>query len=173
MKIAISGKSGCGNTTVSKLTAKKINIKFINYTFRIMAKEKGMDFEEMCALAESDYSYDKYLDQKQKELASEGNCVTGSRLAIWLLEDADLKVFLDAPLEVRVGRIHKREGGNFEEVLKKTIARDKRDTDRYKAIYEIDNNKYKEVSDIVIDTTKYSSVAVADIIVKEALKRIK
>lgn len=173
MKIAISGKSGCGNSTVSKLIAEKLNLKFINYTFRIMAEEKGMDFEKMCILAETDYSYDRSLDQKQKELASEGNCVTGSRLAIWLLEDADIKVFLDAPVKVRAERIHKREEGNFEEVLKKTIDRDKRDTERYKAIYEIDNNKYKEVSDIVIDTTKYIPAAIADIIVKEAIKRIK
>ncbi|HEY9053576.1 MAG TPA: hypothetical protein VIO60_02025, partial [Rectinemataceae bacterium] len=31
--IAISGKSGCGNTTVSRLVAKRLERRFINYTF--------------------------------------------------------------------------------------------------------------------------------------------
>jgi cytidylate kinase len=42
LRIAISGKSGCGNTTVSTLLAKTLGIKLINYTFRQLAEEKGM-----------------------------------------------------------------------------------------------------------------------------------
>ncbi len=33
MKIALSGKSGCGNTTVSGMIAKHYGLEFINYTF--------------------------------------------------------------------------------------------------------------------------------------------
>ena len=40
LRIAISGKSGCGNTTVSGLLAQKLGIKLINYTFRQLAEEK-------------------------------------------------------------------------------------------------------------------------------------
>ena len=39
IRIAISGKSGCGNTTVSGLLAQKLGIKLINYTFRQLAEE--------------------------------------------------------------------------------------------------------------------------------------
>ena len=166
MKITLSGKSGCGNTTVSKLIAEKLNIKFINYTFRNMAEEKGIKIEELAVLAQKDVSYDIFLDNNQKELASKGNCVVGSRLAIWLIEDADLKVFLRAPVEVRAARIHMREGGSYDEVLKKTIERDKRDTERFIQIYNIDNNNYSH-SDIIIDTVFCSAEMAADIIAEK------
>jgi len=163
MKIAISGKSGCGNTTVSRKVAEKLGLKFINYTFRSMAEEKGIEFDQLCRLAEKDRSYDLFLDKRQKELASEGSCVIGSRLAIWIIDDADIKIFLDASTEERAERIRKREGGTLEEVLAKTIARDKRDSERYKNLYNIDNNYYSHV-DLVIDTNHHTAEEVAQII---------
>ncbi len=165
MKIAISGKSGCGNTTVSKIVAEKLNFKLINYTFHTMAEEQGIDFDDFCRMAEKDNKYDIYLDNRQKELASEGECVLGSRLAVWLIEDADLRVFLDAGEEIRAARIHRREGGDYQEILDKTIARDERDTERYKNLYSIDNNDYRHV-DILINTEHFLPDAVAEIILK-------
>ena len=44
MRIAISSRSGCGNTTVTKLLAEKLGYPMINFTFRQMAEERGMDF---------------------------------------------------------------------------------------------------------------------------------
>jgi len=82
IRIAISGKSGCGNTTVSSLVAQELGLTLINYTFRNMAQERGMEFKEFCGLAERDLSIDRMLDEKQVELASGGSCVLGSRLAI-------------------------------------------------------------------------------------------
>ena len=41
LRIAISGKSGCGNTTVSNLLSKTLNIAMINYTFRSLSEETG------------------------------------------------------------------------------------------------------------------------------------
>lgn len=163
MKIAISGKSGCGNTTVSKILEKKLNFKLINYTFHTMAEERGMDFDDFCRMAEKDSKYDIYLDNKQKELAAGGECIIGSRLAVWLIDDADLKVFLDAGEEIRASRIHKREGGDYQEILDKTIARDIRDTERYKNLYKIDNNDYRHV-DLLINTENFRPEAVAEII---------
>ena len=166
MKIAISGKSGCGNTSTSKLVANKLGLELINYTFRNMAEEKGIKFEDISVLAQKDDSYDIFLDEKQKQLATKGNCIVASRLAIWLIGDADLKVFLTAPAEVRAGRIHKREGGSFEDVFQKTMTRDKKDTERFKRIYNIDNNNYSH-ADIIIDTIFYPAEKVADIIVEK------
>ena len=169
IKIAISGKSGCGNSTVSKLTAEKLGLRMINYTFRTIAEEKGMDFKELCLLAETDPSWDYQLDKKQKELADAGGCVLGSRLAVWLLEDADLKVFLDAPHDVRAGRIHKREGGSYADIFEKTLQRDTRDHARYLKLYNIDNEEYGFV-DLVIDTALFTPEEIADQIAFHAAK---
>jgi cytidylate kinase len=167
VKIAISGKSGCGNTTVSKLVSQKLGLKFINYTFKNMAEEKGMTFDEIYTAAQSDDNFDRFIDNKQKELASQGNCVIGSRLAVWLIDDADLKIFLTAPADVRAQRIHTREGGEYNTVLEKTIERDKKDNARYKSLYNIDNNDYSHV-DMVIDTSKCPAENVADLIIRKA-----
>jgi cytidylate kinase len=160
LKIAISGKSGCGNSTVSRLIAEKLGLRMINYTFHTIAEEKGMEFRELCRLAEEDASWDRYLDEKQVELASEGGCVLGSRLAVWLLKDADLKVFLDAPQEVRARRIHKREGGRYGDVYRETLERDEHDRARYLKLYNIDNSKHDFV-DLVIDTSQLTPEEIA------------
>ncbi len=169
IKIAISGKSGCGNSTVSRLTAERLGLRMINYTFHTVAEELGIDFHHLCRMAEKDPRWDILVDTKQVEMAREGNCVLGSRLAVWLLTDADLKVFLDAPLEVRAQRIHKREGGDFETVLRQTEDRDERDHARFLRLYKIDNNYYQFV-DLIIDTTNLSPEEVVDRIVERALQ---
>ena len=51
VRIAISGKSGCGNTTVSSLLAKILDITLINYTFRQMAAERNMTLAEVIEAA--------------------------------------------------------------------------------------------------------------------------
>jgi cytidylate kinase len=150
-KIAISGKSGCGNTTVSGMVAEALGFRLINYTFRNLAEDKGMTFRELHSLAQHDSSWDRYLDTRQVELAQDGNCVLGSRLAIWVLKDADLRVFLTASPEVRARRILRREGGNLTKVKEETRHRDAKDRQRYLSIYGIDNDNY-QFADLVINT---------------------
>ena len=151
LRIAISGPSGCGNTTVSSLIATTLNLPCINYTFKNIAKELGLSFEEVLKRAQKDFSFDKMVDQKQIELASAGSCVLGSRLAVWLLKQADLRVYLKASIDVRAKRIQKREGGNIEKIKADTDLRDMEDTRRYKELYGIDNTVY-EHADLIIDT---------------------
>lgn len=164
LRIAVSGKSGCGNTTVSTLVAQKLGIRLINYTFHTMAEERGIGFLELCDLAEHDDFYDRHVDTRQVELAMEGSCVLASRLAIWLLEKADLKVFLDASAEVRAERIARRESRSVDEVLEETLRRDHRDRQRYLRLYGIDNNDYS-FADLIIDTEQYGQEEVARLIV--------
>jgi CMP/dCMP kinase len=163
--IAISGKSGCGNTTVSRLLAERLGYRLINYTFRAMAIENGISFEEMLRLANEDpgYAYDRRLDARQVELAREGDCVIGSRLALWLLPDATLHVYLAGSLEVRAKRIHDREGNCFEEKLTFTRERDLSDHQRYTKIYGINNDDLSP-ADLVINTELWRPEAEVDII---------
>ncbi len=164
IRIAISGKSGCGNSSVSRIVAERLGIKLINYTFHDMAREMNIPFEELCRLAEKDPRYDLELDRKLVELAMEGSCVLGSRLAVWLLKEANLKVYLTASLEERARRIASREGLSFEESFKATRERDKRDRLRYLKLYKIDVDKFDFV-DLVIDTEKGDQYYVADRII--------
>jgi len=170
IKIAVSGMSGCGNTTVSKIVADRLGLKFINFTFRTLAQERGIEFREVLELAAKDDSWDREVDSRQVKLAREsGGCVIGSRLAIWMLEEADLKVYLRAKPETRAARIVKREGGNLEEIATFTAERDSRDNRRYIRTYNIDNNKY-EFANLIIDTDNISPEKIANLIIEAAEK---
>jgi cytidylate kinase len=170
VRVAISGKSGCGNTTVSRLVAEKLGLRMINYTFKTMAAEMGISFEELRELAEKDGKYDRELDLKQVQLAREPGCVLGSRLAIWVLEDADLKVYLDGPPEIRAARIAAREGKTVQEALRKTTERDQQDRDRYLKLYNINVDDFGFV-DLHVDTSLGDQHYVAGRIVEELRSR--
>ncbi|MFA7107965.1 MAG: AAA family ATPase [Sphaerochaetaceae bacterium] len=170
MRVAISGKSGCGNTTVSSLLAKNLNFPLINFTFRALSEEKGIDFWTFCEMAKQDDNIDKELDRRQVEMAlGEKDCVLGSRLAIWMLKDADLKVYLIASDEVRAKRVFEREGGNIEDIMKQTSLRDESDSNRYLKIYNIDNSD-TNFADLVIDTEIFTPEEIVEKIIERVKK---
>ncbi|GAB6275960.1 MAG: (d)CMP kinase [Rectinema sp.] len=161
--IAISGKSGCGNTTVLRLVAEKLGFEPVNYTFRSMAIDMGISFEELLKRAQESLEYDRRLDEHQAMLARKGNTVIGSRLAIWMVPEADLKVYLKASHAVRVQRIHAREGGDMASIERFTRERDAKDRDRYLTLYNIDIDDIS-CAHLVIDTERWSASKVAEII---------
>jgi cytidylate kinase len=170
LRIAISGKSGCGNSTVSSLLAEELGVAPVNYTFRNLAHELGLSFEEVRERAQKSSQYDRAIDTRQVELAMQGPCVLGSRLAIWLLKEADLRVFLTASEEVRAKRIQRREGGSLSEIAAYTKKRDDADSARYKKLYNIDNSDYS-FADLVIDTERHTPKQIVALIVAELRRR--
>jgi cytidylate kinase len=168
IKIAISGRSGCGNTTISKMAADRLGLRFINFTFRSLAQERGLDLKEVLDLAANDDSWDIEVDKRQVALALEGGgCVLGSRLAIWMLKEADVKVYIEASPEIRARRIVKREGGSLEEIAAFTAERDNQDHGRYLRIYNIDTDSYS-FADLIINTDDLTPKQIVDKIVGKA-----
>ena len=168
IRIAVSGKSGCGNTTICKMAADILDLRFINFTFRSLAQERNLDLKTVLELAATDDSWDREVDSRQVSLArEEGGCVLGSRLAIWMLEEADLKVYLEASPQVRVRRIIKREGGVFDEVAAFTAERDRQDHGRYLRIYNIDNDDYS-FAHLIVNTDIHTPDEIVDMIVQKA-----
>jgi cytidylate kinase len=167
VKIAVSGKSGCGNTTISRMLAEKLGLRFINFTFRTLAGERNLSLAEVLSLAAKDDRWDREVDTRQVELArKEKGCVLGSRLAIWMLPEAGLKVYLTAKPETRAARIVKREGGDIKAVAAFTAERDRQDRERYLRIYNIDNDDYS-FADMVIDTDALSPPEITSLIIKK------
>jgi cytidylate kinase len=166
VRIAISGKSGCGNTSVGKALAAKQGLVFINWTFRNLAEKRGIPFEKALELAQDDDSWDREVDAYQVELARQSDgCVLSSRLAIWMLKDADVKVYLRASPAVRAARVVKREGGDLAEKARFTDNRDRHDHDRYLALYNIDNDQY-DFADLIIDTDNLGIDEIVDRIIE-------
>jgi cytidylate kinase len=167
LRIAISGKSGCGNSTVSRIVAGRLGLRLVNYTFKDLARERGLSFEEVCRRAENDSKYDLTIDRMQVSLAEQGRCVLGSRLAIWLLRDSALTIYLEAGLEARAARIARREGMPLAAALADTAERDRRDHDRYLRLYGYDVDSFR-FADLVIDAETLDQESVAAMIVQRA-----
>ncbi len=181
MKIAVSGFSGCGNTTASKLVARSLRLTRINYTLRNLAKDLKKPFEQVQEDAKETPEYDYAVDKKQIQFAlKEQQCILASRLAIWANDarvlrkvkiaktpEFDLKVWLDVPLAARAKRIAQREGTGLAETLAKTRKRDAENAKRYKALYGIDVAKLPKET-LVVDAGKNNARQVAQIIITAA-----
>ena len=166
MIIAISGKSGCGNSSVSKALAAKCGYTLINYTFREYAGEHGLRFEDVHHLASKNNKIDQYIDDKQVKLAQQGNCIVGSRLAIWKIEHAHIRVYLTGSLAIRARRISQRENTAYIQTLFKTWVRDTRDYLRYRKYYRINMNRYT-FAELIVDSTHKSVADIVDIIYQQ------
>lgn len=169
MRIAISGHSGCGNTTATSNVAKALQLQIMNYTFRDLAKNLGMEFEQLHSEANSNFIYDYLTDLNCIRAALDKNIVVGSRLAAWLV-DADLRIWLSASLEARASRIALRESekkSSYEQVLYKTLLRDESNKKRYLKLYGIDINDHSDF-DIIINTEQLTAEQVSGLIVAAA-----
>lgn len=180
MKIAISGLSGCGNTTAVKNVAKLLKIPAVNYTFRNLAADSGRTLEDIQELALKDRTIDYLVDRKIISIFEKNkNCVVGTRLAAWLVQDADLRVWLHASPQERAKRIHVREKHkSLHQVRLETARRDAENIARYKEYYKLDITKERMELDLIVNTERLTAeqtaaliVAAAKLAVKNKLKR--
>ncbi len=165
MLLSMSGLPGSGTTTVSKLLAEHYGVDLVNAgdVFRGLAKEHGMTLAEFGALAESDASIDVKIDERQKEIANtRDDIILEGRLAGHMAEKA-LKVWIKAPIDMRVKRISGREGASFDVMLDETIRREASEAVRYKEIYEIDIEDMSDY-DLVIDSGKWDQIEIVKIL---------
>lgn len=156
--VAISGLHGAGKSTTAKALAKRFRgLRYVcaGDIFRELIKEKGLTLEEGQRYAELHPSIDQMIDRKIADAAREGKVLIDARLAGWLAKRADLKVFLTAPIKVRVKRIAQREGRSYRDVYDETVKREKSEAKRFKKLYNIDVNDYS-VFDIVLNTERLS-----------------
>lgn len=169
MRIAISGHSGCGNTTATRNVGQALSLSIVNYTFRDLAKELGMTFEDLHKEAPNNFIFDYLTDLKCIRSTLSENIVLGTRLAAWLM-DADLRIWLHAPLEERARRINNRESekaATYESVLYKTLKRDEQNRKRYLQLYGLDIHDHSDF-DITINTEKLTAEQVSGLIVAAA-----
>ena len=166
MLLSMSGLPGSGTTTVSKLLAEHYGVDLVNAgdVFRGLAKEHGMSLAEFGKLAESDASIDVKIDERQKEIANtRDDIILEGRLAGHMAEKA-LKVWIKAPIIVRVKRISGRESTSVDVMLDETIKREASEAVRYKEIYEIDIEDLS-VYDLVIDSGKWDQFEIMNILI--------
>lgn len=174
MILTISGLPGTGTTTVSKLLQEQLKMDFISSgeIFRSIAQELNLSLADFGKLAESDPSYDRQIDERQKELSkTKDNLILEGRLAGHMSMEVPpgkkiLRVLLKAPLETRVRRIMNREQStsSFKFELDKTKTREESEKIRYLNYYSIDADDVS-IYDLIIDSSRFDPQTIADMIV--------
>ncbi|SDJ30443.1 cytidylate kinase [Halovenus aranensis] len=158
MLITVSGQAGSGKSTLAAALADALGCEHISGgdIFRDLAAERDLSPLELNRLAEDDDQIDRDLDRRLRTTASQADdLVLESRLAGWMAGDhADLKLWLDAPLDVRAERIADREDKAVETAREETEARTESESMRYQEYYGIDIRDLT-IYDLVIDTARW------------------
>ncbi|SIR89227.1 (d)CMP kinase [Natronorubrum thiooxidans] len=164
--ITVSGPPGCGATTLCTQLAEAMGCPYVSGgdIFREIADEQEMTLNQLTAKADESDEIDRAIDQRLQSIAEEWGMankpfILESRLAGWLAgERADLRIWLDAPEDVRLARIEDR--GETEAEMR---VREVSEAGRYKSYYEIDIDE-REFYDLNINTARWSKRGVFELV---------
>ena len=159
MRITVSGLPGSGTTSLSRYLAERHGFDMISAgeVFRQLAREHNMELAEFGRLAEEDPSYDKMIDARQKEIAqTQDNIIVEGRLSGWMVPQADLKIWLHAPIGCRIKRIAARDQVVDEATAGAlTLEREACEAGRYRSYYQIDINDLL-IYHLVLDSERWN-----------------
>lgn len=173
MRITVSGPPGSGTTTLAKALAEGFDLDHVSSgdVFRSMAEERGVSLQEFNRIAEQDPEIDREIDLRQKKIGEEqDDVVLEGRLSGWMVENADLKVWLAASLRTRAERVAERETQSVEDARHEIKEREESEAKRYEEIHDIDI-KDLSIYDLVVNTEKWSADGVVAV-VENAVQRL-
>ena len=167
MLLTVSGPPGSGKSTNAAMLAEQFGLDHISGgdLFRELAAERGFSPVEFNELAEEEEQIDKDLDRRLRTIAAtQDDVVLESRLAGWLAaEHADLRLWLDAPLDIRAERIASREGKPIERARAETKRREESEGKRYADLYDIDISDLT-IYDVALNTARWGETVVPDLL---------
>lgn len=160
--VTISGPPGSGTTTISEGLADALDVQCISGgdIFRDLADEKDMTLTQLGAKADESPEIDRLIDGRIQRIAEEWGAsnkglVLTSRLAGWVAGNrADLRVWLDAPPEIRVDRLRDREEMESELRIQEVT-----EAGRFQSYYDVDITD-RSFYDLNVNTARWSPDAV-------------
>ncbi len=167
MIITIGGLAGTGTSTAAKKLSEYTNIPYISAgdVFRQLAKEHNMTVLEFNEFAEGNDEIDIELDKRQAAIANDSdNLIVEGRISAFFV-NADYRIWLMAPDNIRAERISYREDKSLDTVIKEIKERTASEKKRYHEIHNIDIDNL-DLYDIVINTGTFDEQATLDIITK-------
>ncbi|QSG02341.1 (d)CMP kinase [Natranaeroarchaeum sulfidigenes] len=169
MLLTVSGPPGSGKSTTAAALADEFGIEHVSGgdIFRSLAEERDYSLAQFNELAEEDDQIDRDLDRRLQTIARErDDIVLESRLSGWLAADeADVRIWLDAPLHVRAARIADREDKSVDQAKRETEEREASERDRYLDYYDIDIADLS-IYDLSINTARWDEATVFDLLVE-------
>ncbi|WP_254530411.1 (d)CMP kinase [Natrinema gelatinilyticum] len=156
--ITVSGPPGCGATTLCERLSEEMDCPVVSGgdIFRELADDRDMSLNQLTAKADESDEIDRALDRRLQQIAEKWGMankpfILESRLAGWLAgERADLRIWLDAPEDVRLERIAERVETEAEMRIREVS-----EAGRYRSYYEIDIDD-RGFYDLHINTARWS-----------------
>lgn len=164
--ITVSGPPGSGLTTLCERLAAALDCGHVSggEVFRDVATDRGMTLTQLVAEASASDEIDHALDKRLQTIAEKWGTankafVLESRLAGWLAGNrADLRIWLDAPEEVRVARTRDREEMDAEMRVREVIEKE-----RYESYYGIDLDD-QSIYDLSINTARWTPAGTLELV---------
>jgi cytidylate kinase len=175
--IVLSGPPAVGKTTVAKILASKLPLKYVSGgdMLKALAREKGYSVtgEEWWDTHEGqrflrerarDYRYDLEVDKRLQGLVAKGDHVITSYAIPWL-NPGGVKVWLKGSQAIRARRMARRDRITVQEALKIVKVRDTENAELYRKMYGYEFDKDLSVFDLMVNTEMIDAEAVSQIIV--------
>ena len=166
MRIGIAGAPGSGTTTLARRLADRFGLTVYSAgsVFRAAAAERHMTLSEFCKLAENNPKIDREIDKRQAQIALDNDSIIlESRLAGWIMKNADLSILLFASEECRSERIAVRDGITSIQAAWQTARREAWEEHQYRTLYGIDITSIAPYH-MVLDTERLSADAVFEVV---------
>lgn len=164
--LTVSGPPGCGATTVCEALSDAMDCGYVSggQIFRELAEEQGMGLTRFLAEADASDEIDRALDRRLRTIAEQWGAankafILESRLAGWVAGNrADLRIWLDAPEEIRIERTSDREEMGAEMRVREVL-----EAGRYEHEYGIDVSD-RSFYDLSINTARWDPDGVVDLV---------
>ncbi len=144
LKVTISGPPGSGTSTLVSRIASSRGWSSLNGgdVFREEARARGLTVGQLSSDAKEDLDVDRSLDSllQQRMSSHDSPEIIESRLSGWWAHKNSLnclRVWVNVSEQERAKRIQKREGGDFDDCLRKSQNRQRDDMERYSILYGI------------------------------------
>lgn len=176
--IVVSGPPGAGSTTIAKMLAKKLKIKFFSPGLIQKRLIRGKNqtraaFETWKMKLVRTKGFHENMDKMQINIAKEGNIVICGKLSIHFLKKiANYRIWLDVSLNERARRAASRDRISFKEAKELIAKRQRTERKEFKRIYGFDYLKQKEDADLVLDSTGLSPEQTTEKIIKLIKRKI-
>jgi cytidylate kinase len=176
MHITITGKTGSGKTTISKLIRDQMGYE--RYSTgeyqREIAKKMGVNMVEMNQIMSDNLSYDRLIDSTVERISKEranDNIIFDSRMA-WHFAGDSFRIFVTIDPAIAGMRVFNDPRSeepykSAEEAARQLTLRSEAENIRFRTIYGVDNFDYANF-DLIIDSS-YAELSDYIPIIKESL----
>ncbi len=173
--IAIAGMPGCGSSTIGRLLAKKLNIRFLSIGDYYKSFGIGKPTQRAITVQKTDRGQSREfnweLEKMQADEAIKGDIVVDGKISIKTIWFADYSIWLKAPLNIRAGRVAKRDKITLEEAEKILMEKESLEKRTFQKLYNIDFFNQEKDAKIVIDVGEKDPEEIIKIILEHMSDR--